>query len=447
MKRIKEPSVANMFYSGDIEELKNQLNNFALNNTDKYEYKTRAVIVPHAGYIYSGNLAYSGISHLNKDIKNIFIFAPAHRVFFQGLSLTSYDEWKTPLGNIEINNQINQKLAEKFDANYFDEAFSEEHSIEVQIPIIQSIFSNVKIIPVLIGQENSRAVFNIIKEYYQNTDCGFIISSDLSHFFKDDDAKRIDSKTAQLIETGNIQNFSHERACGATGICGLVEFANEFNYSLIRIGMINSSNATGDKSRVVGYGSWMLYEGSKNKFIKEYYSEYLLKFSRNVILSELENNQAETNHPSVFDEFGACFVTLKKHQNLRGCIGSIIAYRSLFEDIVQHSKNSAFNDPRFKPVDISEVEELKISISLLSEPKQINFSDEADLLNKIVPYKDGLIIKDNNLQAVYLPCVWEELPEKELFLKSLKMKAGMPPEHFSSSFEAYRFEAEYIEER
>ncbi len=447
MKRIKEPSVANAFYFGDAEKLRNQIDEFAASNTNKYDCKTRALIVPHAGLVYSGALAYSGISHLNKDVKNIFIFAPAHRVYFEGLALTSYDEWKTPLGNIEINNLINQELKEKFDANYFDEALAEEHSIEVQVPIIQSLFNNVKIIPVLIGQQDYKVITDIISEYYKNTDFGFIISSDLSHFLSDKEARRIDNTTAQMVETGNIQNFSHEMACGATGICALVEFANKFNYSLVRVGMINSSHLTGDKSRVVGYGSWILYEGDKNRFIKEYYSDYLLKLCKSSILSEFENNKIETQYPAVFDELGACFVTLKKHGNLRGCIGSIIAHRSLFNDLIQHSKNAAFNDPRFKPVVKDEVNDLKINISLLSNPKQIAFCDETDLLNKIIPYKDGIIIKDKGFQAVYLPSVWEELPDKEVFLKSLKMKAGMPADYFSPTFEAYRFETEYIEEK
>ena len=208
--------------------------------------------------------------------------------------------------------------------------------------------------------------------------------------------------------------------------------------------MINSSLFSGDKKRVVGYGSWFLYEGSKNKFIKEYYSNYLIDLCRNVILSKFNKNEVITNHASVFNELGACFVTLKKEDNLRGCIGSIIAYRPLIADIVQHAQNAAFNDSRFNPVKESEVKDLKINISLLSSPEPMNFKDEEDLLNKIVPYKDGIIIKDGNYQAVYLPSVWEEIPDKELFLKSLKMKAGLSPDHFSKTFEAYRFEAEYI---
>ncbi len=447
MKRIKEPAVANMFYSGVTEVLTKQLDGFKAANKSEYEYKTRAVIVPHAGLIYSGQLAYEGINQLDGNIKNLFIFAPAHRVSFEGLALSGFDAWKTPLGEIEVNQSINQELIQKFGAKIYDEAHKNEHSAEIQLPIIQHIFDNVKIIPVLIGNEAPKVIEDIIKEYYDNKDFGFIISSDLSHFLTDEKAQIMDNETAGMIETGNVSSFRYEQACGAIGIYGLVEFANARNFSLIRIDMKNSSAASGDKSRVVGYGCWLLYEGNKNKFIKEYYSDYMLNLCRKVISSRFTREKMYTNHSQVFNQQGACFVTLKEHDGLRGCIGSIIAHQPLINDLVQHAQDAAFRDPRFLPVEEREIKDLTIDISLLSEPKQMKFSDEADLLKQIVPYKDGIIIKDGNKQAVYLPSVWEELPDKELFLKSLKVKAGMPPEHFSDTFQAFRFETEYIEEK
>jgi len=445
MTKIKEPAVANMFYSGNTEELKAQLKTFAENDENHYEYITRAVIVPHAGLVYSGQLAYEGINQLDKTIKNIFIFAPAHRVGFKGIALTSYDEWKTPIGNIENNQEVNEWLIKNFEAEIFDEGHKEEHAIEVQVPHIQTIFDDVKIIPVLIGKESPEKITDIISEYYDDKSFGFIISSDLSHFLTDENAKKLDGKTAQMIEAGNVQEFMYEQACGSIGICGLVGFANKRNYSLIRINLINSSLASGDKSRVVGYGGWFLYEGEKNKFIKEYYSEYLLNLSRDIISSRFDGHKVYTNHPPVFNEFGACFVTLKKQGHLRGCIGSIIAHQPLINDIVQNSQSSAFRDPRFNPLEENELKDLTIDISLLSDPKPMTFKDEADLLDQIVPYKDGIIIKDGEYQAVYLPSVWEELPDKNLFLRSLKMKAGMSPDHFSDTFKAFRFVTEYIE--
>ena len=447
MIKIKEPSVANTFYPGNKSELQKQLDVFAKENKNSYKYKTRAVIVPHAGLSYSGQLAYEGISQIDKSVKNIFIFAPSHRVPLNGLALSGYDEWKTPLGTIKVNQEINSVLAEKFDAKIFDEAFAEEHSVEIEVPAIQHLFSDdIKIIPVLVGKTNPQKITDIISEYYDNRDFGFIISSDLSHFLNDKKAQQIDSETARMIESGNIKELRYDQACGAIGIYGLVVFSNIRKFSLIRINLINSSLISGDKSRVVGYGAWFLYEGPKNRFIKEYYSEYLLNLCRNVILSRFNKGTIYTGHAPVFNQIGACFVTLKKNNSLRGCIGSIIAHQPLINDIVQHSKDAAFRDPRFNPVAENEVDSLTIDISLLSEPKKICFKDEQDLLDQMVPFKDGIIIKDKNYQAVYLPCVWEDLPDKVMFLNSLKMKAGLPPEYFSNTFEAYRFSTVYIEE-
>ena len=446
MAKIKEPAVADMFYPANAVKLKNMIETFAENVNNPYEYKSRAVIVPHAGYVYSGELAYDGISHLDTSIKTVFIFAPAHRVAFDGLALTTYDEWRTSLGCIRINKNVCKELEKNFDAHFFDKGYSTEHSIEVQIPLIQTILSDVNIVPVLVGRESPEAIRRIIEEYYPKPEFGFIISSDLSHHLPDDKAKMLDLETANMIETGTTTNFRYEQACGALGIYGLMEFASSKGYSLIRINMYNSSLANNDKSSVVGYGAWMLYEGEKNKFIKEYYSDYLLGLAREVIISKFSNNKLCTSHPPVMDELGACFVTLKINGNLRGCIGSIIAHQPFIKDFVQNALNAAFKDPRFNPLTRDEADEISIDVSILSDPKPMTFADEQDLINQMVPGEDGIIIRDNGMQAVYLPCVWEEIPDKVMFLQSLKMKAGMLPNHFSKTFQAFRFRTEYIEE-
>lgn len=446
MLKIKEPSVAGSFYTADKQTLENQIKSFAENSKNEYEYKTRAVIVPHAGLVYSGRLAYEGISQIDKNVKNIFIFAPAHRVAFEGISLSSFDKWETPLGEIEVNQDICKELQEKFNAKFNDDAIAPEHSIEIEVPIIQSIFSDVKIVPVLIGRSDFQIVIDILEEYYKNTENGFVISSDLSHFLTDEKAKNIDNKTAQMIEAGDINGFRFEQACGAIGIAGLVEFANKNNYSLIRIDMTNSSEASGDKSSVVGYGCWFLYEGDKNEFIKRYYENLVTDIAKTSLQTSFTKEKMSLKYPQVFDENGACFVTLEKYGQLRGCIGSIIAYRPLITDLIQHAKDAAFNDYRFNKVTENELKDIKIAVSLLTEPRKIEFTDEEDLLNKMVPNIDGIIIKDGQYQAVYLPVVWEQLPDKREFLNSLKMKAGLSPKHFSKTFEAYRFESIYIKE-
>lgn len=445
IEKVKEPSVAGTFYSADKTALTNQINEFEKNSRNMYKTPTRAVIVPHAGLVYSGRLAYEGISQLDKKVKNIFIFAPAHRVGFEGLAITSYDAWKTPLGEIKINRTITNELKDKFGCKIHDDAIAPEHAIEVEIPFIQTEFSDVKIIPVLMGKVDPEKVQKIIAHYYPNPENGFVISSDLSHYLPDANAKRVDGYTAQLIETNTCDNFSHELACGATGILGLIKFAQDKNYSLIRIDMTNSGSTTFDKERVVGYGTWFLYEGERNDFIKENYSDFVLDLCRKAI-KDKHFDVSGIAYPQVFSEMGAAFVTLEKENRLRGCIGSIIPQRSLIQDIVMNARNAAYNDPRFNPVEKSEIKDLHIAVSLLSIPKPMKFKDEQDLLNQIRKDVDGIIIRDGGHQAVYLPSVWEQLPDKREFLNTLKMKAGMSPNHFSKTFEAYRFETSYIKE-
>ena len=246
-------------------------------------------------------------------------------------------------------------------------------------------------------------------------------------------------------KTKNMEKFDHEQACGGVGIRALVNFAKNKNYSLIRVGMTNSGDITGETSSVVGYGSWLLYEGAKNSFIKKFFSNFVVETCKKSILSGLHQKipQCE-NTPAVFNQAGACFVTLEKNGDLRGCIGSILAHRPLIEDLVKNAQNSAFSDPRFQPLKKDEFKDLSIDVSLLSEPEKMNFENETDLLAQIKPFVDGLIIKDRNHQSVYLPSVWEQLPDKVTFLNSLKIKAGLTPKYFSSTFEAYRFTTEYI---
>ncbi len=444
MKRIRPMSAAGKFYTDDKNELEKQISVFSEKNRHHYDYITRAIIVPHAGYIYSGQLASEGFQYLDENVKNVFIIAPPHYVAIKNVALSSFDKWESPLGGIELNQEINDELVEKFGCEFIDDAFKDEHSIEVQVPFAQVFLRKVKIIPILVGANHGK-IAKIIDYYWQNPENAFVISSDLSHFYSSNDAKKIDSETADMIETKDIEKFNPLQACGAVGVLALTDFAKEKNYSLIRVGMVNSGDVTGDISRVVGYGSWLLYEGEKNKFIKKYFSPFVIETCKKSILARFEKKApAIEKIPEVFQQSGASFVTLEKEGNLRGCIGSIIAHRSLIDDLVHNAQNSAFSDPRFQPLKRDEFDDLSIDVSLLSSPEKMKFKDETDLLNQIKPFIDGIIIKDGQYQAVYLPSVWEQLPEKSLFLNSLKIKAGMPPKHFSETFEAYRFTTEYI---
>lgn len=439
MANIKKASAAGTFYPSDKSELLNIINNFKCKET---EYSSRAVIVPHAGYIYSGELANCGISHLKPDAKNVFIFAPAHFERIFGCAVCSYDAFETPLGNIDVNKELSGEVSKFCDCQTNNFAFEQEHSLEVQLPLIKKHIPSAKIIPVLYGCENFTNLADTIKHFWDNEDNVFVISSDLSHFYPEKESYKIDTYTAKMIEANETRDFEMEQACGAVGICGLTDFAKNNNFSLIRIGMTNSAKVTGDSSRVVGYGSWFLYEGNKNEYIKKYYSDTVLKICKDSILSGFQLGEiTPKDYPCVLEETGASFVTLELAGILRGCIGSVIAHKPLVKDLIKNAHAAAFSDPRFNPLTIDEYNKISISVSLLSKPKRIEFRDEEDLLNKLVPYEDGLIIRDGNYQAVFLPIVWEQLPDKHEFLKGLKLKAGMDENYSSETLEAFKFNA------
>jgi hypothetical protein len=210
--------------------------------------------------------------------------------------------------------------------------------------------------------------------------------------------------------------------------------------------MTNSSETSENKSRVVGYGSWFLYEGTKMEYIENNYQKLIPQLCKIILKSGFEKGKVTIQYPQILDEDGACFVTLEKDGKLRGCIGSIVAHRPLITDLVENTKNAAFNDRRFKPVTADEVDSLKINVSILTPAYQMEFNGEEDLLNKITPKKDGLIIIDGEHQGVYLPSVWDEIPEKKDFLNSLKEKAGLSADYWSDNLKAYRFETIYLKE-
>lgn len=445
-QRVKEPTLAGTFYTNNKEDLSDQMEYFAAESKNYYNTPTRAVIVPHAGLVFSGRVAYEGINQLDKNIKNLFIIAPSHKVAFDGIAVSSYNALKTPIGQSYIHHDLTQELMDKFGAKVNDETFDSEHSLEVELPIIQSIFKHANIIPIMVGKDSPAIIDQIISEYYPDEKNGFIISSDLSHFLTDEEARKMDAETAKMIESGDIRQFRYEQACGAIGIAGLVSYANKNNYSLIRIDMTNSSEASEDKSRVVGYGSWFLYEGTKMDYIEKNYQKLIPQLCKIVLKSTFDKGQVTIQYPQILDEEGACFVTLEKDGMLRGCIGSIVAHRPLITDLVENTRNAAFNDRRFNPVTPEEVDSLKINVSILTPAYKIDFKDEADLLEKITPEKDGIIVIDGEHQGVYLPSVWEELPDKKEFWNSLKVKAGLTEDYWSDDLKAYRFETIYMKE-
>lgn len=185
--------------------------------------------------------------------------------------------------------------------------------------------------------------------------------------------------------------------------------------------------------------------------MKKEHQNLLLKIARNAIAQGLELPASDTGlfiqglrSVSEFQKERATFVTLSLAGNLRGCIGMLEARRPLIEDVAENACAAAFEDPRFPPLTKDEFEDVEIHISVLSPPEELVFSSEADLLEQIRPGLDGLILQEGCQRGTFLPSVWEELPDKELFLMHLKMKAGLPNTHWSDTLRVFRYTAEYF---
>ena len=454
----KSAVFAGSFYPEKPEELTNLLNSYK--TAQVVPYKSKAIIVPHAGIYYSGYAAMAAFQQLEFN-ENVFIIAPSHHHSFNNIALPEYTYFDTPLGSLEVNNRLIKDITDKFPCHISNEVFDKEHSIEVQLPFLQNIFypqvqsamdfvkglkkigKKIRIVPILVGKCDYRLISDLISTYWENS--SFVISSDLSHFYSQPECRQLDTYTATIIETGKLDCFERHQACGLIGIMGLVDFANNNECSLIRSMLYNSGDISKDTSRVVGYGSWFLYTDSKNEFLERYSSNYIINVVKASILAGINNEEfIPRDIPAALSQYGATFVTLKIDGNLRGCIGSVYPTKPLILDIIDNAKNAGFQDFRFEPLRMDEFENLEVAVSLLSSIERIPFKDEKDLLSKIYPH--GIILAERDRRAVYLPVVWEQLPDREVFLNSLKEKAGFPPDYFSRSIEAYKFDALSISE-
>ena len=234
----KKPVFAGSFYPEKPDELANLLNSYK--QELKIGYKSKAIIVPHAGVYYSGHAAMAAFQHLDVS-DNVFIIAPSHHDSFNNIALPAYTYFDTPFGSLEVNNRIIRDIHERFPSVISDEFFEKEHSIEVQLPFLQHLFcphvqsaidfvkglknigKKIRIVPILVGDCDYRLISDLISTYWENA--SFVISSDLSHFYPQQECRQIDAYTATIIETGKFECFQNQQACGLIGIKGLIDFA------------------------------------------------------------------------------------------------------------------------------------------------------------------------------------------------------------------------------
>jgi len=429
-QQVRPAAVAGSFYPGNAPQLAMEIGEL-LDGVENFEPKLgfpKALIVPHAGYVYSGPVAaraYDELAAARGIVKRVVLIGPSHFVGGRGLALPECEAFETPLGRIRLDAEGMAALADLKQVVRSAAAHAQEHSLEVQLPFLQKVLGDFSLVPIAAGSALTEEVVEVIERLWGGPETLIVISTDMSHYHTYDEAKRIDGASLDRIEAF-ATDLNYEEACGATGLNGLLEVARSKGLSIKRLAACNSGDTAGSKTRVVGYSSFALYE--RDAVTPEQAGGTLLEIARGSILNGLGMNSVPTkrNHLPWLLQHAATFVTITQDGALRGCIGSLSATRPVGDDVAANARAAAFQDPRFPKLKRDEWPRCRVEVSLLSAPKPIAFGDEAELLSQIRAGEDGLILECDGKRATYLPQVWEMLPDRRQFLEELIKKAGLP---------------------
>jgi hypothetical protein len=260
--QVREPAVAGMFYPADPHQCGQQVDMLLADNPANISVgKPLALIVPHAGYVYSGAVAaraYNLLTPYAGEIKRVVLLGPSHRVPLLGMAVPSVKYFQTPLGDIPIDGDSCEEILQLPQVQKLDLAHQYEHSLEVHLPFLQKVLGEFQLLPVVVGECQPDAVAAVLKKFWGQGDTLIIVSTDLSHFLDYDSAQIADARTSKEIEQCHYY-LNGQQACGCYAVNGLLLEASRTGVSVTRIELSNSGDSSGDKSRVVGYGAYAVH--------------------------------------------------------------------------------------------------------------------------------------------------------------------------------------------
>ncbi len=258
METIREPAVAGMFYPGDPQELRHQVADF-LEHAGEPRLTPKALIAPHAGYVYSGPIAasaYAQLAPLRDAIQRVVLLGPAHRYPLRGLAYSQAALFRTPLGDVPVDQDALHSLDELPQVRALDAAFEGEHCLEVQLPFLQTILTAFQAVPLLVGEAESAQVAEVLERLWGGDETLIVISSDLSHYLDYDSARSMDAATTEAIEQLHPEAISYHHACGRNPVIGLLLVAQRHNLRATTLDLRNSGDTAGPRNQVVGYGAY-----------------------------------------------------------------------------------------------------------------------------------------------------------------------------------------------
>jgi AmmeMemoRadiSam system protein B/AmmeMemoRadiSam system protein A len=450
MKEIREPALAGSWYPGDPEILSRDVKRYLENaKKEKVDGEIVALVSPHAGYMYSGQVAAYAYKLIEgKSFDTVVVVGPSHRFLFKGASLWDRGGFRTPLGVVPVDDELSKKLMEKRKKiRFIPEAHNQENSLELQIPFLQTVLKSFKLVPIAMepdwSWETCQYLASAIAETVKGKRVLLVASTDLSHFYTYNIAVELDKIFLNHIERFDVEGLNRDlknnrtEACGGGPVVTIMLAAKMLgaNHGKV-LKYANSGDVTGDRSRVVGYAAAVFYKtaGGKEKMkeekkvgvdlgLNEEEKKTLHQIAKTVIENKAKGKTVpdfKVESPTLKENRGA-FVTIHKRGQLRGCIGYIEGQGPLHKTIERMAEAAAFKDPRFTPVKENELPELELEISVLTPLKRITD------VNEIQVGKHGIYIVKGMWAGLLLPQVATEYGwDRQTFLEHTCQKAGLP---------------------
>ncbi|MCX7854454.1 MAG: AmmeMemoRadiSam system protein B [Anaerolineae bacterium] len=441
--RVRPPAVAGSWYPADPDELARMIDGM-LEAEGPVDGAPLALIVPHAGYVYSGSVAAAGFRQLrNGEYDVAVIIASDHQAPLSSpISVWAEGAWETPLGRILVDADLARALIQADPRITFDpDAHQGEHSIEIELPFLQRVCPHCRIVPILMGADDEgtvQALADALLQALPGRKAVVIASSDLSHYPSREDAWAVDGATLAAIETGDPDRVQETIAAtmkqGVSGLvtcaCGegpiLVAMRVAAGLGADTVSVLRYANSAdspyGDPQQVVGYGAVMFWRYTPPDLTPER-REALLTLARRTLESYLADGTLppyETDDPNLLRPSGA-FVTIREDGELRGCIGHLRADTPLYRVVQEMAVAAATEDPRFPPLTREELARVRLEISVLSPFRRLTDPMQVEVGTH------GLLILKGSQQGLLLPQVAvEEGWDREAFLEGLCRKAGLP---------------------
>lgn len=464
---VKEAVVAGSFYPGDPLELGEMIDKFFA-GAEKVSLPGRVVglIAPHAGYVFSGPVAGWSFKQVEgQSYDTVVVLGPSHFVPLDGVGVLLAKKYRTPLGEIPIDLELSRKIIDYEPWISFESyMFQQEHSLEVELPFIQkSLKPGYKLVMLEIGIVNFsklQRLAEILVEVLSGKNALLVASTDLSHYHPYNDANQMDSRTVDLIRSGEARALFEQarrrdvELCGVAPVVVLMEFFRLIGGSkdgITFLKYLNSGDTYGDRMRVVGYAalSFSIKEGQVKKVnvnpaeqmwdLTNEEKQKLLEIARTTLVEYVTKRKVPDFKvkPGKLTENGAAFVTLKYKGQLRGCIGHVVAREPLYLCVRDMAIAASSEDPRFSPVKPEELDKISIEISVLTPMQRVKDVSEVEV------GRDGLVMKRGFSSGLLLPQVPVEYGwDRETFLRQTCLKAGLPIDAWKDpATEIYRFQA------